>query len=80
MCRFNKLSIVGLCNSFSDNSCSTFRMKREVASAMVEKGVHERVRLTELYNKKKEELEKQHSVIKAQLIDEKAMVRDYGTR
>lgn len=51
------------------------RMKREVASAMVEKGVHERVRLTELYNKKREELERQHNEIRTQLTNEKAKVR-----
>ncbi|KAK9508249.1 hypothetical protein O3M35_007949 [Rhynocoris fuscipes] len=51
------------------------RMKREVASAMVEKGVHERVRLTEIYEKKREELERQHNEIRNQLSGEKAKAK-----
>jgi phosphatidylinositol phospholipase C beta len=49
-------------------------MKREVASAMVEKGVLERVRLAELYEKKREHLERQHQEIRQQLAAEKAKV------
>ncbi|XP_073990729.1 phospholipase C at 21C isoform X2 [Rhodnius prolixus] len=51
------------------------RMKREVASAMVEKGVHERVRLTEIYEKKRAELERQHNEIRNQLSGEKAKAK-----
>ncbi|BES94527.1 phospholipase C [Nesidiocoris tenuis] len=47
------------------------RMKREVASSVVEKGVHERVRLTQLYEKKREELERQHNEVKNQLTGKK---------
>lgn len=49
-------------------------MKREVASAMVEKGVHERGRLIELYSKKRDELERQHNEIRTQLAAEKLKV------
>ncbi|XP_014251862.1 1-phosphatidylinositol 4,5-bisphosphate phosphodiesterase classes I and II isoform X2 [Cimex lectularius] len=52
------------------------RMKREVASAMVEKGVHERVRLTQIYEKKREELERQHNEVKNQLTNEKAKAKN----
>lgn len=51
------------------------RMKREVASAMVEKGVHERGRLIELYSKKRDELERQHNEIRTQLTAEKQKVK-----
>lgn len=47
-------------------------MKREIASAMVEKGVQERVRLTQIYEKKKEELERQHAHVRQMFEEEKA--------
>ncbi|XP_055296336.1 1-phosphatidylinositol 4,5-bisphosphate phosphodiesterase classes I and II isoform X2 [Sitodiplosis mosellana] len=47
------------------------RMKREVASSLVERGVAERVRLTQAYEKKKTELQKQHDIVKNQLNDHK---------
>lgn len=41
---------------------------------MVEKAVHERTRLTKIYVKRKEELEKQHQEIRQQLEQERAKV------
>lgn len=49
-------------------------MKREVASSLVERGVAERVRLTQAHDKKKTELQKQHDTVKAQLNDHKDKV------
>lgn len=49
-------------------------MKREVASSLVERGVAERVRLTQAYDKKKTELQKQHDTVKSQLNDHKDKV------
>lgn len=49
-------------------------MKREVASSLVERGVAERVRLTQAYEKKKTELQKQHDTVKSQLNDHKDKV------
>lgn len=49
-------------------------MKREVASSLVERGVAERVRLTQAYEKKKTELQKQHDIVKNQLNDHKEKV------
>lgn len=49
-------------------------MKREVASSLVERGVAERVRLTQAYEKKKNELQKQHDTVKSQFNDHKAKV------
>lgn len=51
-----------------------FRMKREVASSLVERGVAERVRLTQAYEKKKSELQKQHDIVRNKLNDHKEMV------
>ncbi|XP_067009832.2 1-phosphatidylinositol 4,5-bisphosphate phosphodiesterase classes I and II [Anabrus simplex] len=51
------------------------RIKREVASSMVEKGVHERVRLTEIYEKKREELERQHEEVRVIFEEEKNKAR-----
>lgn len=50
-------------------------MKREVASSMVEKGVNERMRLTQIYEKRKEELEKQQQEIKLLFEEEKNKVK-----
>lgn len=49
-------------------------MKREVASSLVERGVAERVRLTQAYEKKRDELQKQHDAVKAALLDHKSKV------
>ena len=51
-------------------------MKREVASSLVERGVAERVRLTQAYEKKKTELQKQHDIVKNQLNDHREKVRN----
>ncbi|KAL0266975.1 UNVERIFIED_CONTAM: hypothetical protein PYX00_009371 [Menopon gallinae] len=61
------------------------RIKREVDSAMIEKGVHERVRLKELYERRKEDLERQHEQVKKSVLEEKAkwkaaIVREYESR
>lgn len=50
------------------------RMKREVASTVVEKGVAERVRLTDNYEKRREELQKQHDAVRTTLQDQKEKV------
>ncbi|PNF24820.1 hypothetical protein B7P43_G15128 [Cryptotermes secundus] len=47
------------------------RIKREVASSIVEKGVHERVRLTKVYEKRREELERQHEEVRLRLEERK---------
>lgn len=52
-------------------------MKREVASSLVERGVAERVRLTQAYEKKKAELVKQHDIVKAAFQEHKAKVNDF---
>lgn len=54
-----------------------YRMKREVASSLVERGVTERVRLTQAYEKKRDELQKQHDAVKAALLDHKSKVNFY---
>lgn len=50
------------------------RMKREVASTVVEKGVAERVRLTANFEKRKEDLQKQHDAVRATLVEQKEKV------
>lgn len=47
---------------------------------MVEKGVHERMRLTQIYEKRKEELEKHHQEVRQQLEEEKNRVRIFVTK
>lgn len=54
-----------------------FRMKREVASALVERGVTERVRLAQAYEKKRDELQKQHDYVRNALSEHKAKVSTY---
>ena len=51
-----------------------FRMKREVDSSVVERGVAERVRLKQTYEKRTEELQKQHDIVKTGLTDHKSKV------
>jgi phosphatidylinositol phospholipase C beta len=41
---------------------------------MVEKGVHERVRLTKIYEKRREELERQHEEVRLSLEEKKRKV------
>lgn len=50
------------------------RMKREVASSLVERGVSERVRLTQAYEKRRDELQRQHNLVKNALDEHKAKV------
>ncbi|XP_075225667.1 phospholipase C at 21C isoform X2 [Lycorma delicatula] len=61
------------------------RMKREVASSIVEKGVNERMRLTEIYEKKREQLEHQHQEVRTHLDNERskakaALTQEYESR
>lgn len=56
------------------------RMKREVATSLVERGVAERVRLTQAYEKKRTELQKHHDAVKAALADHKAKVNSTNYR
>uniref|UniRef100_A0A6E8VYQ8 1-phosphatidylinositol 4,5-bisphosphate phosphodiesterase n=1 Tax=Anopheles coluzzii TaxID=1518534 RepID=A0A6E8VYQ8_ANOCL len=51
------------------------RMKREVDSTLVEKGVTERVRLTATYERKRDELQRQHDSVKQGLEDHKLKAR-----
>ncbi|XP_052868298.1 1-phosphatidylinositol 4,5-bisphosphate phosphodiesterase classes I and II isoform X2 [Anopheles cruzii] len=51
------------------------RMKREVDSTLVEKGVTERVRLTATYERKRDELQRQHDTVKQGLEDHKLKAR-----
>ena len=52
------------------------RRKREVASSTVDKGVNERMRLTQIYDKRKEELEKQHLEVRQSVEEERAKVKE----
>lgn len=52
-------------------------MKREVASSLVERGVAERVRLTQAYEKKRTDLQKQHDAVKAALTEHKNKVNSH---
>ncbi|XP_063236016.1 1-phosphatidylinositol 4,5-bisphosphate phosphodiesterase classes I and II [Bacillus rossius redtenbacheri] len=61
------------------------RIKREVDSAMVEKGVHERVRLTEMYDRRRYDLERQHNEVQQALEEVRkeawaALAREYEGR
>ncbi|XP_070504335.1 1-phosphatidylinositol 4,5-bisphosphate phosphodiesterase classes I and II [Chironomus tepperi] len=51
------------------------RMKREVASTVVEKGVAERVRLTANYDKRRDDLQKQHDIVRATLLEQKEKIK-----
>lgn len=75
------MSWLGNVDTWFSNFCSgitgnveCYRMKREVASSMVERGVAERVRLTQAYEKKRDELQKQHDAVKAALLEHKSKV------
>lgn len=50
------------------------RVKREVASAVVEKGVAERVRLAQSFESRRDELLRQHEAVRNALADHKAKV------
>lgn len=50
------------------------RMKREVDSTLVEKGVAERVRLTASYERRRDDLQKQHDAVRATLNDQRDKV------
>lgn len=55
-------------------------MKREVASSVVERGVAERVRLKQTYDKRTDELQKQHDAVRNALADHRMKVsRGWGT-
>lgn len=51
-----------------------FRKKREISKQIVEEGIKERQRLTDIHDKKKLELEKQHEDIRTQFEEEKSKV------
>uniref|UniRef100_A0A336MSW0 CSON006574 protein n=1 Tax=Culicoides sonorensis TaxID=179676 RepID=A0A336MSW0_CULSO len=51
------------------NCFYNLRMKREVDSTLVDKGVAERVRLTQAFEKRREELTRQHETVKNALKD-----------
>ncbi|XP_067622681.1 1-phosphatidylinositol 4,5-bisphosphate phosphodiesterase classes I and II isoform X4 [Eurosta solidaginis] len=51
------------------------RMKREVASSVVERGVAERVRLKQTYDKRTDELQKQHETVRNALADHRTKAR-----
>lgn len=60
--------------SHCDNPLLNFRMKREVDSTLVEKGVAERVRLSAMYTRKQDELQRQHDTVKQGLEEHRAKV------
>ncbi|KAH8241853.1 hypothetical protein KR026_007569 [Drosophila bipectinata] len=51
------------------------RMKREVASSVVERGVAERVRLKQTFERRNDELQKQHEFVKNALADHRSKAR-----
>lgn len=53
------------------------RVKREVATAVVDRGVTERERLGQAYENKKDELQRQHEAVKNALSESKAKVYFY---
>ncbi|XP_044732001.1 1-phosphatidylinositol 4,5-bisphosphate phosphodiesterase classes I and II isoform X2 [Chrysoperla carnea] len=61
------------------------RVKREVASAVVEKGVTERVRLAQAFERKRDELQRQHDAVKNALQEHRlkaktGLTREFETR
>lgn len=50
------------------------RVKREVATAVVDRGVSERERLGQAYENKRDELQRQHDAVKSALAESKAKV------
>lgn len=53
---------------------SFVRMKREVASSVVERGVAERVRLKQTYDKRTDDLQKQHESVRNALTEHRNKV------
>lgn len=53
-------------------------MKREVASSVVERGVAERVRLKQTYDKRTDELQKQHDAVRNALAEHRSKVGGGG--
>uniref|UniRef100_A0A1A9WKM0 Phosphoinositide phospholipase C n=1 Tax=Glossina brevipalpis TaxID=37001 RepID=A0A1A9WKM0_9MUSC len=51
------------------------RMKREVASSVVERGVAERVKLKQAFEKRREDLQREHDVVRASLADHRAKAK-----
>jgi len=49
-------------------------MKREVASSVVERGVAERVRLKQTFDKRTDELQRQHDSVRNGLADHRSKV------
>lgn len=49
-------------------------MKREVASSVVERGVAERVRLKQTFDRRTDELQKQHDYVRNALADHRSKV------
>jgi len=49
-------------------------MKREVASSVVERGVAERVRLKQTFDRRTDELQKQHDSVRNALADHRSKV------
>ena len=49
-------------------------MKREVASSVVERGVAERVRLKKTFDRRTEDLQKQHDFVRTALADHRCKV------
>lgn len=54
------------------------RMKREVASSLVERGVTERLRLAQAFEKRREDLQRQHDLVKTTLQDHRSKVSGFG--
>lgn len=50
------------------------RMKREVASSLVGRGVTERLRLAQAFEKRREDLQRQHDLVKTTLQDHRSKV------
>lgn len=51
------------------------RMKREVASSVVGRGVTERIRLTQAFDRRREELQRQHDAVRTALQEHRAKVK-----
>lgn len=52
------------------------RKKREISKQIVAEGIQERQKLTDVHDKKKTELEKQHEEVRNQYEEEKRRARD----
>ncbi|XP_055712184.1 1-phosphatidylinositol 4,5-bisphosphate phosphodiesterase classes I and II isoform X1 [Phlebotomus papatasi] len=53
------------------------RMKREVASSLVGRGVTERVRLTQAFEKRRDELQRQHDAVRNALAEHRAKAKAF---